>query len=103
MSLRIEFHPDVLQPVIELAVETAVRRLQAERPTDADDRVLLCKQQAADALGVSPSTVDRLRQDAGLPCVKLDGRVLFRPEALRAWAAAREGDSTDVADDCAEQ
>ena len=41
-------------------------------------------------MGVSPSTLDRLRREAGLPAVKLDGLVLFRPASLDAWAAARE-------------
>jgi len=97
MSVRIQFDHEELRPLVELAVEAAVRRLLAERPAEKEGRVLLSKRQAAEALGVSPSTLDRLRRDAGLPCVKLDGLVLFRPESLRAWALAREGDSTNEA------
>ena len=44
-------------------------------------------------MSVSVSTVDRWRKEAGLPCVKIDGAVLFSPEALREWAAARESQS----------
>ena len=93
----IQFDADELQPVIDQAVEAAVRRLRAERSADEYGKILLTKRQAADVLGVSGSTLDRLRRDAGLPCVKLDGLVLFRPESLREWAAARE--AQDTADD----
>jgi len=50
----------------------------------------LSKREAAAALGVSQSTIDRLRREAGLPAVQLEGRVMFRPAALDAWAASRE-------------
>lgn len=87
----IHLDPNDFQPIIESAVETALRRLQAERPTDSTgSKVLLTKREAANALGVSQATVDRLRK-AGLPCVKLDGRAMFRPEALRSWTEEREG------------
>ena len=92
---RLEIHLDAetLQPIIEAAVEAAIRRLQAERHTDDAGKVLLTKAETAQALGVSPSTLDRLRRDAGLPCVKLNnGLVLFRPESLRAWAASKEAE-----------
>ena len=88
MNLHID--PAEFAPMIEAAVDAAVRRLQAEPHTDVAEKVLLTKAEAAQALGVSPSTLDRLRREAGLPCVKLDGLALFRPESLRAWAAARE-------------
>ena len=89
---RLEMHLDAetLQPIIQAAVDAAVRRLQAERHTDDAGRILLTKVEAAKALAVSPATLDRLRRDAGLPAVKLDGLVLFRPASLDAWAAARE-------------
>ena len=75
--------------MISKAVDATVRRIEERQPKDAAGRVLLTKQEAAEALGVSQATVDRLRK-AGLPAVKLDGKVLFRPEGLRAWAAAQE-------------
>ncbi len=87
---RIHLDPSDFAPIIESAVEMALRRLQAKRPTDATGKVLLTKHEAADALGLSLATVDRLRK-TDLPAVKLDGKVLFRPEALREWAANREG------------
>ena len=83
------FDMSELDDVISKAVDATVRRIAARQPKDAAGRVLLTKQEAADALGVSPATLDRLRK-AGLPAVKLDGKVLFRPEGLRAWAAAQE-------------
>jgi len=58
--------------VIQAAVDAAIGRLQAERHTDAAGKVLLTKAEAPQALAVSPSTLDRLRRDAGLPAVKLN-------------------------------
>lgn len=87
MNLYVD--PSEFREVIEKAVEVTVRRMRDESPKDADGRILLTKAEAAEALGVSPATVDRLRK-AGLPAVKLDSLVLFRPEALRSWAAANE-------------
>ena len=72
-------------------------RSEGTSPTadcDKVGRILLNKKEAAEALGVSSSTIDRLRQTAGLPSVKLDGLVLFRPEALREWAEKNERDTT---------
>ncbi len=86
--------PAEFSPIVEMAVEAALRRLREEQPCDQAGRILLAKRQAAEALGVSPSTIARLRREAGLPFVKLDGLVLFRPEALRQWAAENEQDTT---------
>jgi excisionase family DNA binding protein len=91
MSPRIEFDRDELRPLIQLAVDEAIERMREERLSDHAGRVLLNKREAAEALGVSQSTLDRLRREAGLPSVKLDGLVLFRPEALQQWAAEKEG------------
>jgi excisionase family DNA binding protein len=91
MSPRIEFDRDELRPLIQLAVDEAIERMREERLSDHAGRVLLNKREAAEALVVSQSTLDRLRREAGLPSVKLDGLVLFRPEALQQWAAEKEG------------
>ena len=88
--MNLHLDPAEFREVIDAAVSEAVRRLQTERHTDGAGRILLSKAEAAQALGVSPSTLDRLRRDAGLPAVKLDGLVLFRPASLDEWAAARE-------------
>ena len=40
-----------------------------------------------------PLDVDRWRREEGLPFVKVDGLVLFRPEALREWAAQKEAET----------
>ena len=89
---HLQIDPTDFSPLIESVVETAVRRLQAERPKDADGRILLTKREAAEALGVSEATIDRWRVSHDLPHLKLDnGKPMFRPEALREWAAKREG------------
>ena len=90
----IHLDPAEFAPIVEMAVEAAVRRLRDEKRCDKPGRILLNKKEAAEALGVSPSTIDRLRQTAGLPSVKLDGLVLFRPEALRERAERNERDTT---------
>ncbi len=90
MSLKIEFDRDELRPLVHLAVAEVLDRLRNERPTDPTGRIMLNKKEAAEALRVSPSTLDRLRRENGLPSVKLDGLVLFRPDALRQWAAENE-------------
>ena len=87
---NIHFDPNEFSPIVDMAVEAAVRQLRNERSGGETGRILLNKKEAAVALGVSPSTLDRLRREAGLPSVKLDGLVLFRPEALREWAAENE-------------
>jgi excisionase family DNA binding protein len=94
--MKVEFDCEELRPMIEMTVAEAVQRLRDEGPCDKPGRILLNKKEAAEALGVSPSTIDRLRQTAGLPSVKLDGLVLFRPEALREWAEKNERDTTCV-------
>ncbi len=88
--MNLHINPAEFSDVIQAAVDRAIAKMRAEQPAETDGQILLNKQGAADALSVSQSTVDRLRREAGLPCVKLDGLVLFRPEALREWAAAKE-------------
>lgn len=83
------FDMSELEEVVERTVAAVVRRIEERQPKDAAGRVLLTKKEAAEALGVSPATIDRLRK-AGLPAVKLDGLVLFRPEGLKTWAAQQE-------------
>ena len=89
--MNLHFDPAEFAPIIEAAVEAAFQRVQNERSGDGDGKILLNKSEAAEALGVSVSTVDRLRRDAGLPVVKLEGLVMFRPEALKQWARDKEG------------
>ena len=91
MNLQID--PAEFAPIIKQAVDAAIRRLLDERPADGDGRILLNKKGAAEVLSASQSTVDRWRREEGLPFVKLDGLVLFRPEALRNWAASKEAQS----------
>ncbi len=66
-----------MNPLLQRKSDTAIPRL------------LLSRREAAAALGVSLRTLDSLVAD-GLPRVKLRGRVMFRPEALRAYLADAE-------------
>jgi len=88
--VNLHIDPTEFSDVIQAAVDAAVRRLLDERATTEPDKILVDKPGAAEILSVSVSTVDRLRKE-GLPCITLDGRVLFRRASLDAWAAAREG------------
>jgi len=66
---------------------------------DADDQVLVDLRYAAKLLSVSSRTVQTLVSKQGLPHVRIGRRLLFRPEALRTWAASREHDSPAEAPD----
>lgn len=91
----IHLDPADFSPLIESAVDAAIRRLEGNRPRDAAGRILLAKAEAAEAMGVSVTTVDRWRESHGLPCLKLqNGKPMFRPEALRKWAKQQEGRAT---------
>lgn len=83
------FEADELRSVVDMAVEAAVRRMRDEQPQDEVGAILWDKRTAAKRIGVSVSTLDRLR-DRGLPCIKVEGKVLFRPSSLDAWAAQNE-------------
>lgn len=52
--------------------------------------------EAAQALCLSPRTVERMAQTAELPSFKVGRRRLFSVEALRAWAADRTESSRTV-------
>lgn len=75
--------------LIQKAVDVAIQRMKDERPKDEAGTILWDKREAAKRLGVSVSTLDRLRNQ-GLPAVKIDGKVLFRPKSLDCWAASNE-------------
>lgn len=90
--IRLSIDPADFRPIIESAVDAAIRRLEAARPRDSVGRVLLAKAEAAEAMGVSVTTIDRWREHHGLPCLKLEnGKPMFRPAALEAWAKNQEG------------
>ncbi len=94
--MNLNFDVNDFRPLIESVIEITLRRIQSEQPRDASGRVLLSKKEAARVLGISEATLDRLRK-AGLPAVKLNGLCMFRPEALKAWAASREIREGDIA------
>jgi excisionase family DNA binding protein len=59
-------------------------------------KILLTEQEAADAIGLKPRTLQQWRLKGGGPrFVRVSGRcVRYRPEDLEAWAAERVRGST---------
>lgn len=49
------------------------------------DPLALRPRDAAAALGISPSTLDRLNRAGQIPHVKINRFVLYRVESLRKW------------------
>jgi excisionase family DNA binding protein len=72
-------------------METVTERKNGEAPT----RLLVSTQDAARMLGVCTRTVWGLTRDGELPCVRIGARVLYAPETLARWVAARERASKD--------
>jgi excisionase family DNA binding protein len=61
------------------------------RKTDEKiDPLALRPRNAAAALGISPSTLDRLTRDGQIPHVKINRLVLYRVDSLRQWLKDRE-------------
>ena len=88
--VNLVFSDEVLENLVERVFLASERRISERRVTDETGRVLLTKAEASKAMGVSPATLDRWRAK-GLPCVRVTGgKPMYRPEALRAWAAEQE-------------
>jgi excisionase family DNA binding protein len=58
---------------------------------------LLSAEQAADRLGIAPSTLARWRQIGSpeLPFVRIGGRVLYRPDDVEAFMEATDSEEVD--------
>lgn len=57
--------------------------------------IVLNAGQVADRLGLSPSTLAKMRLSGdGPPYAKLGRRVVYRPEDIEAWIAANQFRST---------
>lgn len=83
MSTVVVVTPAELERLIGSAVEKALAG-QREQPTAA----LLDRNALARALGVSPSSVARLRRD-GMPCVMIGDAPRFELDACLAWLRMR--------------
>lgn len=57
---------------------------------DKIDPLALRPLDAAAALGISPSTLERLTKAGKIPHVKVNRLVLYRVESLRKWLMERE-------------
>lgn len=92
------FDANELDEVIERAISRTLSRIDFRKQRDAAGRVLLNKMEAAEMMSISVSTLDRLSAPRGdLRCVRPfgpKGRVLYSPEAIREWIAARERETT---------
>ncbi len=75
--------------VREVLREELPRLLAGLQVAAPDGERLLDVDEAAQRLGLSPSTVYKRAQACKLPSVKDGTRVLFRPADLDAYAAAR--------------
>ena len=91
---RLELHIDreTLGPIIDQAVDAAVRRMRDESKADDSGKMLLDKRQAAERMSISISTLDRLVRDGELKAVKLSGRALISPNAISEFVAAKEAE-----------
>jgi hypothetical protein len=57
-----------------------------------DSRLLIPARDAARALSISERTLWGLTAPRGpIPCVRLGGRVLYSPDALRKWIDEQQG------------
>lgn len=58
---------------------------------------LLSAEEAADRLGIAPSTLARWRQNGSpeLPFARIGGRVLYRPEDIEAFMEAADSDEVE--------
>jgi len=58
--------------------------------TDGLDKLLLDRRQTARAMSISVRLLDQLVKEQQLPFVRLNRRVLFDPQDLVAWIAAKK-------------
>jgi excisionase family DNA binding protein len=67
-------------------MDTATAKTNGEAGTP----LLVSMREAAQLLGVCARTVWGLTRAGELPCVRIGVRVLYSPDTLRRWVAARE-------------
>ena len=68
-------------------------------PQSSPARLLLSEREAAAVMGVSVRLMLDLRNNDGLPFVRIGARVMYRPADLAAWVDGRRTSSTTAADD----
>jgi len=74
--------PEISQVLERVAGLLADVRTRLEN----DSRVLVDQREAARLMGCSAKTLENHR----VPCVRIGSRRMYRPEALRQWAAGRQ-------------
>ena len=62
--------------------------VQPDLPANMQIRVALRPAEAANALGVSPRTLQTWTRRGIIPSMKIDGVVLYSVDALREWLAS---------------
>jgi len=71
----------------------------APRPSDHSkkERMLVGIREAARLLSISDRTLFTLTKAGKVPHVRINRRVLYRPDSLQEWLSAREKGGVDVA------
>lgn len=54
------------------------------------ESILVPANEASRLMGVSARTIDNWRKDEGLPSVKIGGRRLYDPAAIRRWVESHQ-------------
>ncbi len=85
LGLRLGAGDVVGEPTDKKAALAALGKLIAWCRPEPGEELLWNRERAARQLSVSPRTVFSLTQSKKLPCVRVGGRVLYSPTALRAW------------------
>lgn len=72
-----------------------VRRFDGDGPMNTNNPIVLNAGQVAEQLGLSESTLAKMRLSGGGPAYsKLGRRVVYRPEDIDAWIASNQFRST---------
>lgn len=77
---------EVLRELRELREEVAELRSSGNRPDQ-----LLTRQEAADRLRISTSTLDDMRDMGEIQATKVRGRVLYHPDTIEAFIRRQTG------------
>lgn len=78
MQVMVNIPDDLLRQIVE-------EKIAEMLPQQQDTKENMNKSEAAKYLGVSRNTLDKLIETKGLPVKRVDGRYIFRRQALDNW------------------